>query len=116
MPHAGGTLFKFPPDGAPSSEIAIWDRVGDTSLILLGDILPTGYFAALQAVQHPNLAYAFGGKPFPTTPTTLGAVTIDTSIAGVREEDRKLTLAVVGLGPVGLVSICTSRCAISLMH
>ncbi|KAF8609467.1 alcohol dehydrogenase [Ceratobasidium sp. AG-I] len=105
VPHAGGTLFKFPPDDAPSSEITTWDRVSDTSLILLGDILPTGYFAALQAVQHPNLAYAFGGKPFPTASTILNAITVDTSITKVREEDSSLTLAVVGLGPVGLCAL-----------
>lgn len=116
VPHAGGTLFKFPPDDAPSSEIATWDRVSDTSLILLGDILPTGYFAALQAIQHPNLAYTFGGKPFPTASTVLNAITVDTSIAKVLDEDRKLTLAVVGLGPVGLVGVCTSRYDTSLTY
>jgi hypothetical protein len=108
VPHAGGTLFKFPPDDAPSSEIATWDRVSDASLILLGDILPTGYFAALQAIQHPNLAYAFEGKPFPVPSTSLKASTVDTPVVKLRGEDCKLTFAVVGLGPVGLVGLLSS--------
>ncbi|KAG9128440.1 hypothetical protein FRC07_011197, partial [Ceratobasidium sp. 392] len=102
VPHAGGTLFKFPPDDAPSSEVTTWDHISDASLILLGDILPTGYFAALQAIQHPNLAHAFAGRPFPAPSASLKASTVDTSIAKLQAEDCKLTFAVVGLGPVGL--------------
>jgi threonine dehydrogenase-like Zn-dependent dehydrogenase len=105
VPHAGGTLFKFPPDDAPSSEIATWDRVSDSSLILLGDILPTGYFAALQAIQHPNLAYAFARRAFPVVPAFVDANVTGGSSVKVHENDGKLTFAVVGLGPVGLVSV-----------
>ncbi|QRV76393.1 alcohol dehydrogenase [Ceratobasidium sp. AG-Ba] len=105
VPHAGGTLFKFPPDDAPASEAATWDRVSDSSLILLGDILPTGYFAALQAIQHPNLAPLFARQPYPVPSTTLKASTADSPIVKLRVEDYFLTVAVVGLGPVGLVSL-----------
>ncbi|KAG8684216.1 hypothetical protein FRC09_015540, partial [Ceratobasidium sp. 395] len=105
VPHAGGTLFKFPPDDAPSSEVTTWDRVSDASLVLLGDILPTGYFAALQAIQHPNLAYGFAGRPFPAPSGSLKASTVDTPLVKLEEEDCKLTFAVVGLGPVGLCAL-----------
>lgn len=105
VPHAGGTLFKFPPDDAPSSEATTWDRVSDSSLILLGDILPTGYFAALQAVQHPNLAYAFARKAFPVVPAFVDASVTGGAAVKVRDEDSKLTFAVVGLGPVGLCAL-----------
>ncbi|KAG9086311.1 hypothetical protein FS749_003727, partial [Ceratobasidium sp. UAMH 11750] len=105
VPHAGGTLFKFPPDDAPSSEAATWDRVSDTSLILLGDILPTGYFAALQAIQHPNLAHAFTARPFPVPSGSLMASTVDAPVVKLQEKDCGLTFAVVGLGPVGLCAL-----------
>ncbi|QRW05298.1 alcohol dehydrogenase zinc-binding domain protein [Ceratobasidium sp. AG-Ba] len=105
VPHAGGTLFKFPPDDAPASEAATWDRVGDSSLILLGDILPTGYFAALQAIQHPNLAPLFARQPYPVPSTALKASAADSPIVKLRVEDYFLTVAVVGLGPVGLCTL-----------
>ncbi|KAG8680449.1 hypothetical protein FRC09_018224, partial [Ceratobasidium sp. 395] len=105
VPHAGGTLFKFPPDDAPSSEVTTWDRVSDASLVLLGDILPTGYFAALQAIQHPNLAYGFAGRPFPAPSSSLKASTTDAPLVKLEAEDCKLTFAVVGLGPVGLCAL-----------
>ncbi|KAG8747934.1 hypothetical protein FRC10_010553 [Ceratobasidium sp. 414] len=105
VPHAGGTLFKFPPDDAPASEAATWDRVSDGSLILLGDILPTGYFAALQAVQHPNLAHVFAARPFPVPFGGLKAFTVSAPVVKLQEEDCSLTFGVVGLGPVGLCAL-----------
>jgi hypothetical protein len=73
-------------------------------LILLADILPTGYFAALQAIQHPNLAYAFAHKSFPVIPRFVSAFITGGESIKVEEDDAKLAFAVVGLGPVGLVS------------
>lgn len=94
VPRAGGTLFHAP-------QLKMLDSQSDIpreSLLILSDILPTGYFAAKQAFSHPNLE-AF------RTPVISVA-----SAAPLTDEDRVITVAVVGLGPVGIVSrSCNSR-------
>ncbi|KAJ1311138.1 hypothetical protein OPQ81_009639 [Rhizoctonia solani] len=106
VPHAGGTLFRIPQDeivlgNEPVARIS----TSDASLILLGDILPTGYFAALQAIQHPNLAYAFAHKTFPVIPSFVNKFVTGGETTKVQESDAKLVFAVVGLGPVGLCAL-----------
>lgn len=49
----------------------------------MADILPTGYFAVRSALRHPNLEAA--------------------------KKTGTLSVAVVGLGPVGLVRLCPHR-------
>lgn len=106
VPHAGGTLFTIPQnDGIPSNEPVARIATSDASLILLADILPTGYFAALQAIQHPNLAYAFARKSFPVIPSFLNAFITGGESIKVLESDARLVFAVVGLGPVGLCAL-----------
>ncbi|KAG8713678.1 hypothetical protein FRC11_011461 [Ceratobasidium sp. 423] len=106
VPHAGGTLFRIPQDdNVLGSEPVARIRTSDASLILLGDILPTGYFAALQAIQHPNLAYAFARKTFPVIPSFVNAFVTGGESIKVQESDAKLVFAVVGLGPVGLCAL-----------
>ncbi|KDQ61588.1 hypothetical protein JAAARDRAFT_66682 [Jaapia argillacea MUCL 33604] len=90
VPKAGGTLF---PIQGPMTQIS------DTSLILLGDILPTGIFAALQALQHPKLQPTATSVSYPFSGWTPIASPVTTSL---QPQDREITLAVVGLGPVGI--------------
>ncbi|CAE6539912.1 unnamed protein product [Rhizoctonia solani] len=106
VPHAGGTLFRIPQDdNILGSEPVARIRTSDASLILLADILPTGYFAALQAIQHSNLAYAFARKTFPVIPSFVNAFVTGGESIKVQESDAKLVFAVVGLGPVGLCAL-----------
>ncbi|KAH9848308.1 chaperonin 10-like protein [Lenzites betulinus] len=88
IPKAGGTLFSLSALQAPGDATPKWDlsKLADSSLILLADILPTGVFAAMQALQHPKIAPMLTGKPYP--------------YGGFG--DRALTIGVVGLGPVGV--------------
>jgi hypothetical protein len=112
VPKAGGTLFKIPPDGATTAEeIARWKAISDPSLLLLADILPTGVFAVTQALQHPNILPIVNSKPFLTSSlaqesaTELSSVTLLTEgLPPLTDADKRLTIAVIGLGPVGLVS------------
>jgi len=91
VPKAGGTLFKI--EGRMS-------QISDASLILLGDILPTGVFAVLQAMQHPKLLPVFTSQPYPfssqpfATMLQNNATELPQSL--IREEDKVLTVAVVG--------------------
>ncbi|TFK46751.1 hypothetical protein OE88DRAFT_1666945 [Heliocybe sulcata] len=100
VPKAGGTLFKI--EGRMS-------QISDSSLILLGDILPTGVFAVLQALQHPKLLPAVTSQPYPFSSQPFAAIIqengIDVPRSLIREEDKVLTIAVVGLGPVGICTI-----------
>ena len=112
VPKAGGTLFKIPPNRANSTEeIARWNSISNASLLLLADILPTGVFAVTQALQHPNILPILNSKPFPTSSFTQGSATEQSSVTLLTDDlppltdaDKKLTIAVIGLGPVGLVS------------
>jgi len=98
VPCAGGTLFCLndielnPTTGSRLATLA------DSSLLLLADILPTGYFAALQLLQHPKLVPLLKGNPYPRP-------TLALSPAGesVTFPSDVLNIALIGLGPVGIV-------------
>ncbi|KAI0784577.1 alcohol dehydrogenase [Abortiporus biennis] len=101
VPKAGGTLFKvdsilalLPPDKER--------KLSDSSLLLLADILPTGVFAAVQALQHPKVAPFLTGRPFPFNATFVPEIHESTKPGNLHSSDRKLSIAIVGLGPVGL--------------
>lgn len=83
----------------------------DPTLILLADILPTGLSVALNALMHPKLAPILHGRAWPGEAAGLLSGSSEgieqegtEGTAPVRDEDRVLTVGVVGLGPVGLVS------------
>jgi threonine dehydrogenase-like Zn-dependent dehydrogenase len=107
VPKAGGTLVRISGDNG-----AALDGVADSALLLLGDILPTGVFAALQALQHPKLLPILTGIPYPgslyRSSTSLSQALFN--LHSVEDDDKVLTIAVVGLGPVGLCA------TISLIH
>ncbi|EKM57942.1 uncharacterized protein PHACADRAFT_116423 [Phanerochaete carnosa HHB-10118-sp] len=84
VPKAGGTLFKVESVTAASKDGSV-SCLADSSLLLLADILPTGVFAALQVLQHAKTSPMLTASPYP--------------FGGF---DRILTLAIVGLGPVGV--------------
>jgi hypothetical protein len=98
VPKAGGTLFLVP--RLPSTR-----SVTDQSLLLLGDVLPTGYFAALQALRHPNLQTLIGPDhtPFSGYWTLATSVQRPDSPTELLDEEKVITCAVVGLGPVGIL-------------
>ena len=105
VPKAGGTLFDLDDSSTWSSSLPkdVKEKalVGltDSSLLLLADILPTGVFATLQALNHPKVATVLTGKPWPLCfnhSDTSGNEVIFTA------EDKVLTVAVIGLGPVGV--------------
>ena len=74
--------------------------LADSSLLVLADILPTGVFAAQQAINHPKVAPIVTGKPWPLC---LSQVNIAPgNEVDFTSEDRILTIAVIGLGPVGV--------------
>ncbi|KAF9463023.1 alcohol dehydrogenase [Collybia nuda] len=109
VPKAGGTLFNLSNPSTWSTTLSNEEKeraltgLADTSLLMLADILPTGVFAALQAINHPKVQPTITGRPWPLclssgTGTTGNEVPFTT-------DDRTLTLAIIGLGPVG---ICAS--------
>lgn len=111
VPKAGGTLFKIPPDQATSqADIARWNSLSDSSLLLLADILPTGVFAVTQMLQHPNILPVINSKPFPiasfiaSESEKSSATLLTDNLPPLTNRDKQLTLAIIGLGPVGLVS------------
>ena len=96
IPHAGGTLFVLPP--------SLYNELPAPALLLLADILPTGLFVATQALSHAKLAPVLNGRAWP--PKLEGYFDVEDPVdaqAKITEQDRALQLAVVGLGPVGLV-------------
>ncbi|PIL23650.1 hypothetical protein GSI_14963 [Ganoderma sinense ZZ0214-1] len=112
IPKAGGTLFNLtsihaPPSNGPQDSLS---KVSDSSILLLADILPTGAFAAIQAIQHPKIATILTGKAYPFGAVVPGFVTDDQTLAQLQPKDRTLTIAVVGLGPVGVCAV------VSLLH
>lgn len=101
MPYAGGTLFRL--DDIEAG-LATGSRLTDSSLLLLADILPTGYFAALQLLEHPKLRALLSGKPYPHSTLASGG-----STGGQMTTSREiLNIALIGLGPVGIVSTTIS--------
>ncbi|TCD60034.1 hypothetical protein EIP91_010855 [Steccherinum ochraceum] len=99
VPKAGGTLFKL--DTITSMLPPGKEPLADSSLLLLADILPTGVFAALQALQHPKVASIINGVPYPFNGFVPEGI-VAPQHAQLHPEDRSLTFAVVGLGPVGV--------------
>jgi hypothetical protein len=98
VPYAGGTLFRLDDielDPTTGSRLA---ALADSSLLLLADILPTGYFAALQLLQHPKLAPLLGGNPYPRPTLALSPAGGSTTAP-----NDVLSIALIGLGPVGIV-------------
>ena len=93
--RAGGTLYNL-------QEIPDGSLLADSSLLLLCDILPTGVFAAFQALNHTKILPFTTKQPYPLSSglSQLG----DVSFLPLLEEDGLLTMAVIGLGPVGVVS------------
>ncbi|KAH8116733.1 alcohol dehydrogenase [Phellopilus nigrolimitatus] len=127
VPRAGGTLFvvEYASDRLSSQETPnnLLSEISDPSLLLLSDILPTGVFAALQALQHPNILPIIRGERFPLASVgglvqpndgvsggegvegSLRTLLKDSLWPGMQEEDRVLSIAVIGLGPVGVCAI-----------
>lgn len=100
VPKAGGTLLKI---DDITSLLHGQTQLADTSLILLADILPTGAFAALQVLQHPKLSALIHNTTYPYNGFVPKHVSLDT--VQLTSEDRTITFAVIGLGPVGIVSL-----------
>ncbi|KAJ3544989.1 hypothetical protein NM688_g5680 [Phlebia brevispora] len=98
VPKAGGTLFKVDSIAPPSSVL----KITDSSLLLLADILPTGVFAALQALQHAKLSPMIAGVPYPASSSFLTGPGSFKAGQPIPAEDRALVIAIVGLGPVGV--------------
>ncbi|KAH8073808.1 chaperonin 10-like protein [Cristinia sonorae] len=108
VPKAGGTLFKVDSITSlmpPGEE----HTLADSSLLLLADILPTGAFAALQALQHPKISPWVNGSAYPYN-SFVPEVMASSRPPALPLEDRALTFAVIGLGPVG---VCAT---VSLLH
>jgi threonine dehydrogenase-like Zn-dependent dehydrogenase len=97
VPHAAATLLPlstlFPAGTVPN----------DSSLLLLADILPTGVFGALQLLNHPKVATIREGKPWPDH--FAFPISNASTVSTMKEEDKTLNLAVIGLGPVGICAI-----------
>ena len=72
----------------------------DSSLLMLADILPTGVFAALQAINHPKVAPVITGRPWPLCFSP--PLEEPGNEVGLNAEDKVLTVAIIGLGPVGV--------------
>ncbi|KAK0201623.1 chaperonin 10-like protein [Desarmillaria ectypa] len=94
VPNAGGTLFNLSdPDTWPLSKPK---QVSDSSLLLLADILPTGIFAAIQALSHPKVPPVLTAAPWPLH---------DKASSGIPDlfpKENVPTFAIIGLGPVGV--------------
>lgn len=111
VPKAGGTLFNLSDPSTFSSTLPegekrlVLKNIADSSLLLLADILPTGVFAALQALNHPKVLPVITGRPYPLSFFPPGNIDLSSTLAPLEESDKILTLAVIGLGPVG---VCAS--------
>lgn len=110
VPKAGGTLFVLESRNRSSTEQLSIANISDTSLLLLADILPTGCFAALQTLQHPKILPVLTGQRFPLPSLasiarsgTIVAPLLAAPALQMTPDDQVLTLAIVGLGPVGIV-------------
>lgn len=106
IPKAGGTLFSL--TALAKSNPQVLD-LADSSLLLLADILPTGVFAALQALQHPKLSPILTGSAYPSSSFVPSGMFQTEGVGAMRPletEDRTLTIAIVGLGPVG--GVCST--------
>jgi threonine dehydrogenase-like Zn-dependent dehydrogenase len=109
VPNAEGTLYNLSDPAAWPLEVSVEQRhellksIAPTSLLILGDILPTGVFAALQALTHPKVAPFLDGLAYPSS--LLSRMGATRNLGGsLQDEDRLITFAVIGLGPVGICS------------
>lgn len=100
VPKAGGTLFKV--DSVVGISAIGSDRLSDSSLLLLADILPTGVFAALQALQHAKISPMLAARAYPFSSFVPGLGYDTQESVPLTDTDRSLTFAIVGLGPVGI--------------
>jgi hypothetical protein len=85
--------------------------LADSSLLMLADILPTGVYAAIQALNHPKVAPVITGKPWP-----LCFNDVDVGMGNAVEftpEDKVLTIGIIGLGPVGICAAVSILDALS---
>ncbi|EDR13725.1 uncharacterized protein LACBIDRAFT_244943 [Laccaria bicolor S238N-H82] len=100
VPKAGGTLFNLSDPSTWSSSMSKDEKekalikLTDSSLLMLADILPTGVFAALQAINHPKVAPVITGRPWPLY--------------------KVLTVAIIGLGPVGVCAAISMLDALTI--
>ncbi|KAI6027542.1 chaperonin 10-like protein [Pisolithus microcarpus] len=117
VPKAGGTLYRL--DEALAAYTAqeleaqcSTPRLADSSLLLLCDILPTGVFAAFQALNHPKTLPMMTSQPYPHSSTL---ITLKGILAPSlhRPQDTVLLIAVIGLGPVG---VCACVAMLDILH
>lgn len=117
VPKGGGTLFNLSNPSTWSSSLPKEDRekaltgFADSSLLLLADILPTGVFAALQALNHPKVAPVITGKPWPLCFSQ--DVVSPGNEVNFTQEDKLLTIGIIGLGPVGICAVVSTLDALS---
>ena len=108
VPKAGGTVYNLQEVSA-TREIQKLDmketipNLADSSLLLLCDILPTGVFAAFQALNHPKILPMVTSLPFPHSSIRTFGDNAHSTIPSLRPEATDLTIAILGLGPVGVV-------------
>ena len=102
IPKAGGTLIPVDVKRLVDEKEEV---LPPEVMILLADILPTGYFAVLQAFQHLNLAASL-------SPVVSGGLSHQGLIDRMFMEEiidmqghglSNTIFAVIGLGPVGIV-------------
>ncbi|KAH0832215.1 chaperonin 10-like protein [Lanmaoa asiatica] len=106
VPRAGGTLYNLegisatsiPPDQETKETIR---KLADSSLLLLCDILPTGVFAAFQALDHPKTLPMLTSMSYPQS-SGASLQGNHGALVPLKAEDKVLTIAIVGLGPVGM--------------
>ena len=106
VPRAGGTLYNLEEISAASvhPDQETKDTIGklaDSSLLLLCDILPTGVFAAFQGLNHPKTLPMLTSRSYPQS--SEAALLESGASMPLKAEDKVLTIAIVGLGPVGVV-------------
>lgn len=108
VPKAGGTLYSLSSTGDfwSTSKAEAKGNIADSSLLLMCDILPTGVFAAFQALNHPKVLPMVTGLPYPLS-STQGEDHSSHPIQKFDAADRLLTIGVIGLGPVGICA-CVS--------
>ncbi|KAF5382719.1 hypothetical protein D9615_002837 [Tricholomella constricta] len=106
VPKAGGTLFNLSNPNTWSTALSEQEKekaltgLADSSLLMLADILPTGVFAALQALNHPKVQPILTGRPWPLCFSP--EISTEGNEISFTPEDRILTIAIIGLGPVGI--------------
>ncbi|KAG7087649.1 hypothetical protein E1B28_013596 [Marasmius oreades] len=105
VPKAGATLFNLenPESILKSLTPDKIKHINDASLLILSDILPTGLFGAVQTLNHPKVKAIWEGKGWPGV--FFSDADADPSANAMNEEDKFLTIALVGLGPVGICAL-----------